>query len=143
MRDLIRARTAATPGLPVAPRLFTGRKIWSPAHRRWLAGLSFAHPSKQIVLQEQMDAIAEADQRRDRLDEQIREAVRSWSMAPVSAAAVVAGSQSGLERMVPVWGQGKFGNGFRELRPSGTVDGRLRFTAWEILIGARPWPRRI
>jgi transposase len=94
MRDLIRARTAAMEAVRRARqqlqgfllrhnRLFAGRKTWSPAHRRWLAGLSFAHPAQQIVLQEQIDAIAEAERRRDRLDEQIREAARSWPMAPV------------------------------------------------------------
>jgi transposase len=67
-------------------RLFTGRKTWSPAHRRWLAGLRFDHSAQQIVLQEQIDAIAEAEQRRERLDEQIRELASGWSMAPVVAA---------------------------------------------------------
>src|SRR5204863_4112260 len=96
-RDLIRARTAAMEAVRRARqqlqgfllrhnRLFAGRKAWSPAHRRWLAGLSFAHPTQQIVLQEQIDAIAEAEQRRDRLDEQIRELVPGWSLAPVVAA---------------------------------------------------------
>src|ERR671913_1464737 len=72
MRDLVRARTAAMETLRRARqqlqgfllrhgRVFTGRKTWSPAHRRWLAGLSFAHPAQQIVLQEQIDAIEQAD----------------------------------------------------------------------------------
>jgi transposase len=63
--------------------VFTGRKTWSPAHRRWLAGLRFAHPAQQIVLQEQIDTIEEAERRRDRLGQQIRELVPDWSMAPV------------------------------------------------------------
>ena len=67
-------------------RVFAGRKTWSPAHRRWLAGLSFAHPAQQVVLQEQIDAITEAERRRDRLGEQIRGLARDWSMAPVVAA---------------------------------------------------------
>ena len=66
--------------------MFTGRKTWSPAHRRWLAGLRFAHPAQQIVLQEQIDAIEEAERRRDRLGQQIRELVPDWSMAPVVTA---------------------------------------------------------
>jgi transposase len=97
MRDLIRARTAAMETVRRARqqlqgfllrhgRVFTGRKAWSPAHRRWLAGLRFAHPAQQIVLQEQIDAIAEAERRRDRLGEQIRELVPTWSLAPVVAA---------------------------------------------------------
>jgi transposase len=97
MRDLIRARTAAMEAVRRARqqlqgfllrhgRVFSGRKTWSPAHRRWLAGLRFAHPAQQIVLQEQIDAIAEAERRRDRLAEQIRELVPDWAMAPVVAA---------------------------------------------------------
>ena len=50
------------------------------------AGLRFAHPAQQVVLQEQIDAIGEAERRRDRLAGQIRELVPSWSLAPVVAA---------------------------------------------------------
>ena len=35
------------------------------------------------MLQEQIDAITEAERRRDRLSEQIKELARDWSMAPV------------------------------------------------------------
>jgi transposase len=97
MRDLIRARTAAMEAVRRArqqlqgfllrhDRVFTGRKAWSAAHRRWLAGLRFAHPAQPIVLQEQIDAISEAERRRDRLSEQIKELAQDWSMAPVVAA---------------------------------------------------------
>jgi transposase len=97
MRDLVRARTAAMEavrrarqqlqGFLLRPgRVFTGRKAWSPAHRRWLAGLRFAHPAQQVVLQEQLDAIDEAERRRDRLGQQIRELVPDWPMAPIVAA---------------------------------------------------------
>jgi len=97
MRDLIRARTAVMETVRRSrqqllgfllrhDRVFTGRKTWSPAHRRWLAGLRFAHPAQQIVLQEQIDAIAEAERRRNRLGEQIRELVSDWSMAPIVTA---------------------------------------------------------
>src|SRR6478672_4858762 len=67
-------------------RVFTGRKAWSPAHRRWLAALRFEHPAQQVVLQEQIDTIDEAERRRDRLEAQIRELVPGWSLAPVVAA---------------------------------------------------------
>jgi transposase len=97
MRDLVRARTAAMETVRRArqqlqgfllrhDRLFTGRKAWSPAHRRWLARLRFAHPAQQIVLQEQIDAIDEAERRRDRLGQQIRELMPDWPMAPVVTA---------------------------------------------------------
>jgi transposase len=97
MRDLVRARAAAMEAVRRARqqlqgfllrhgRVFTGRKTWSPAHRRWLAGLRFAHPAQQIVLQEQIDAIDEAERRRDRLGQQIQELVPDWSLAPVVTA---------------------------------------------------------
>ena len=97
MRDLVRARTAAMEAVRRArqqlqgfllphDRVFTGRTTWSPAHRRWLAGLRFGHPAQQVVLQEQLDAVAEAERRRDRLEAQIRELVPGWSLAPVVTA---------------------------------------------------------
>jgi transposase len=97
MRDLVRARTAAMEAVRRARqqlqgfllrhgRVFTGRKAWSSAHRRWLAGLRFEHPAQQIVLQEQIDVIEEAERRRDRLGEQIRVLARDWSLAPVVTA---------------------------------------------------------
>src|SRR3954463_9830771 len=59
-RDLVRARPAAPEAVRRARqqlqgfllrhgRVFAGRKTWSPAHRRWLAGLRFEHPARQIV----------------------------------------------------------------------------------------------
>src|SRR4051794_34054111 len=60
VRDLARARTAAMEAVRRARqqlqgfllrhgRVFAGRKAWSPAHRRWLAGLRFEHPARQVV----------------------------------------------------------------------------------------------
>jgi transposase len=97
MRDLVRARTAAMEAVRRARqqlqgfllrhgRVFAGRKTWSPAHRRWLAGLRFEHPAQQVVLQEQIDTVDEAERRRDRLEAQIRELVPGWSLAPVVTA---------------------------------------------------------
>jgi hypothetical protein len=40
--------------------MFGGRKHWSVAHRRWLAGQKFEHPAQQIVFQDAVDAIAES-----------------------------------------------------------------------------------
>jgi len=56
---------------------------WPPARRRWLAKQSFEHPARQIVFQEAIEAIIDADQRWQRPEQQI---VPSWSMAPVFAA---------------------------------------------------------
>jgi transposase len=116
MRDLVRARTAAMEAVRRArqqlqgfllrhDRVFTGRKAWSPAHRRWLAGLRFAHPAQQIVLQEQIDAVEEAERRRDRLGQQIRELAPDWSLAPVVTAlqAMRACRRCVASRSFPPW----------------------------------------
>src|SRR5919206_2367596 len=119
MRDLVRARTAAMETLRRARqqlqgfllrhgRVFAGRKAWSPAHRRWLAGLRFGHPAQQIVLQEQIDAIDEAERRRDRLGQQIRELARGWSLAPVVAALQAMRGVALLSAVVLAAGVGDF-----------------------------------
>src|SRR3982751_4013933 len=100
MRDLVRARTAAMEavrrarqqlqGFLLRPgRVFAGRKTWSPAHRRWLAGLRFEHPAQQIVLQEQLDAIEEGERRRDRLGAALRGVRGGGSLSAVVRAAGV------------------------------------------------------
>jgi len=97
VRDLVRAREAAGEDLRKKRqqlqsfllrhgRTFTGRKAWSPAHSRWLAAQKFEHPAQQIVFQDQVDVIADASKRLERLDAQLVELVPTWSMAPVVAA---------------------------------------------------------
>ena len=97
VRDLVRAREAASWDLRRKRqqllsfllrhgRGFTGRRHWSRAHARWLAGQAFAHSAQQIVFQDQLDAIADAQARLARLDRQLAELVPDWSMAPVVAA---------------------------------------------------------
>jgi transposase len=94
VRDLVRAREAASDDrrrkrqqllsfLLRHGRVYSGGGHWTLAHRRWLAKQSFAHPAQQIVFQESIDAIADADQRLRRLEQQLAVIVPSWSMAPV------------------------------------------------------------
>src|SRR3954447_10810665 len=97
VRDLVRARDAAAQDLRHKRqqvlsfllrhgRIFTGHRHWSRAHLRWLAGQAFDHPAQQIVFQDQVDAVADAQARLERLDHQLAELVPTWSMAPVVAA---------------------------------------------------------
>jgi transposase len=94
VRDLVRAREAASQDfrkkrqrllsfLLRHSRIFTGRKHWTLAHLRWLAGQKFEHPAQQIVFQDAVDEIEDAAARLRRLDEQLLAIVPSWSMAPV------------------------------------------------------------
>ena len=96
-RDLVRAREAAGEALKRARqqlqsfllrhgRVYTGRKPWTRAHSRWLAGLQFDHPAHHIVLAEYRQAIEDAEVRLQRLTRQVTETAASWSMAPVVAA---------------------------------------------------------
>jgi transposase len=64
-------------------RIYSGSGHWTLAHRRWLAKQAFEHPAQQIVFQEAIDAIADADQRLHRLEQHLALLVPSWSMAPV------------------------------------------------------------
>jgi transposase len=97
VRDLVRAREVASRDLRKKRqqqlsfllrhgRIFTGRKHWSLAHRRWLADQKFQHPAQQIVFQDAVNAIEDAAARLRRLDEQLVAIVPSWSMAPVVTA---------------------------------------------------------
>jgi transposase len=94
VRDLVRARETAAQDLRRKRqqllsfllrhgRIFDGRRHWTLAHRRWLAGQSFAHPAQQIVFQDAIEAIEEALVRLRRLEQQLVAIVPSWSMAPV------------------------------------------------------------
>jgi len=97
MRDLVRARATAGRVLAQArqhlqgfllrhERIYRGPRAWTLAYRRWLTTVRFDHPAQQIVLQDYIHAVADAEARRDRLTRQIEELLPSWSMAPVVGA---------------------------------------------------------
>lgn len=94
MRDLVRARATAGRVLAKArqhlqgfllrhERIYRGPRAWTLAYRRWLTTVRFDHPAQQIVLQDYIHAVEDAEARRDRLTRQIEELVPSWPMAPV------------------------------------------------------------
>ena len=69
-------------------RVYSGRSRWTQAHFRWLEEQSFEHPVQQVVFQEYVDAVVGAQRRVSGLDDQIRQAVSSWSLRPVVDALV-------------------------------------------------------
>jgi transposase len=94
MRDLIRARATAVRVLSKArqhlqgfllrhERIYHGARAWTLAYRRWLTTVRFDHPAQQIVLQDYIHAVHDAEARRDRLTRQIEDLLPGWSMAPV------------------------------------------------------------
>lgn len=94
MRDLIRARATAVRVLGKARqhlqgfllrhgRIYQGKKGWTGAYRRWLARVRFGHPAQQVVLQDYIHAVEDAEVRVERLASQIEELLPNWSMRPV------------------------------------------------------------
>src|SRR6516164_8601454 len=97
MRDLVRARATAAKVLSKARqhlsgfllrhgKIYSGVRTWTQAYRRWLTTVRFDHPAQQIVLQDYIDAVTDAERRVDRLTRQITEHLPDWSMAPVATA---------------------------------------------------------
>jgi transposase len=97
MRDLVRARATAAKVLSKARqhlngfllrhgKQYSGLRTWTQAYRRWLTTVCFDHPAQQIVLQDYIHAVTDAEQRIDRLTRQIEELLPNWSMAPVATA---------------------------------------------------------
>jgi len=97
VRDLTRARESAMIDLKVKRqqllsfllrhgRNFPGGKNWTKMHARWLAAQTFIHPAQQIVFQDQIEAIHAAQVRLATLEQQLREIVPTWTMAPVVSA---------------------------------------------------------
>jgi hypothetical protein len=94
MRDLVRARATAGRVLTKARqhltgfllrhgRSYGGARAWTLAHRRWLTTVRFDHPAQQIVMQDYIHAVEDAEKRIIRLVEQIEKLLEHWSMAPV------------------------------------------------------------
>ena len=94
MRDLIRARATAVRVAGKARqhlqgfllrhgRIYPGKKGWTKAYRRWLPTVRFTHPAQQVVLQDYIHAVTDAEARIERLTTQIAALIPSWSLAPV------------------------------------------------------------
>lgn len=94
MRDLVRARATAVRVTGKARqhlqgfllrhgRIYPGKKGWTVAYRRWLTTVRFEHPAQQIVLQDYIHSVTDAETRIERLTGQIADLLPSWSLAPV------------------------------------------------------------
>ncbi|WP_198024883.1 hypothetical protein [Bradyrhizobium sp. Cp5.3] len=74
MRVLGKARQHLQGFLLRHGRIYAGKKGWTLAYRRWLTTVRFAHPASQIVLQNYIHAVTDAEVRVDRLTKQIERA---------------------------------------------------------------------
>ncbi|SMF56548.1 Transposase [Xaviernesmea oryzae] len=94
IRDVVRARRQAKNDLSAAKtalksfllrhdRRFTGKAIWGKAHWRWLSDQTFDFPHQQFVYEEYKRRIHELEDRCDRLNEVLAQAVSGWALAPL------------------------------------------------------------
>lgn len=94
MRDLVRSRATAVSVAGQArqhlqgfllrhSRIYPGKKGWTKAYRRWLSTVRFEHPAQQIVFQDYIHAVTDAEARVERLTKQIADLLPGWSLAPV------------------------------------------------------------
>ncbi len=93
MRELVRARATAMRVLGKARqhlqgfllrhgRIYAGKKGWTLAYHRWLTTVRFDHPASQIVLQDYIYAVTDAEARVNCLTKRIEELAPQWSMTP-------------------------------------------------------------
>jgi transposase len=94
LRDLSRGRDNAMQDLKCSKRRlksfllrqdirYEGRANWTPAHLRWLARVVCPTPPQQIVFQEYVRAVTEQQERLQRLESELHEAVKSWRLYPM------------------------------------------------------------
>lgn len=67
-------------------RVYCGKSRWTKTHWRWMEQVKFAIPVQQIVFQEYVDTVKEAQRRVVALESQMREALKGWSLGPVAEA---------------------------------------------------------
>jgi len=96
LRDLTRARQAAQEELTRARNrltklllrlgIATPASAWSKVYREWLQSLRLAQPLQQVVLEEERLAVAQAEQRLERLSVTIEQVARTGPHAALTGA---------------------------------------------------------
>lgn len=64
-------------------KIYGGKCRWTQAHFRWLAELRLDQPLPQIVLEEYLGAVRQAQARVTALEQEMIRALADWSLAPV------------------------------------------------------------
>ena len=83
MRDLKRSTRRLKSFLLRQDIRYEGRATWNAAHLRWLAEVVCPTAPQQIVFQEYLRAVNEQEERRQRLERELHEAVKGWRLYPV------------------------------------------------------------
>ena len=91
LRDLVRARAAAVSdltrckqrigGFLLRQDIRYGGKPWSKKHRVWLSRLGFEELAHRLMFAELLEAMDQAQARRERLEQHIEELWPQWSLA--------------------------------------------------------------
>jgi transposase len=64
-------------------RVYAGKKGWTLPYRRWLTTVRFDHPAQQVVLQDYIHSVHDAEERDRPADEADRGSGCTWSKAPI------------------------------------------------------------
>jgi transposase len=64
-------------------KVYGGKSRWTQMHWRWLREVKFEQPVQQVVLQEYIDTVRSLQRRVKQLEEQMREALKGWSLGQV------------------------------------------------------------
>jgi hypothetical protein len=67
-------------------RIYPGKKTWGPAHVNWLMAQKLEHREQRIAFEELLEGMRQEEERVQRLEEAIRDAVPEWSLAEVATA---------------------------------------------------------
>ena len=86
VQDLRRGRAQLKAFLLRNGYRYTGKSAWTEAHRRYLRELVLPHPAQRVVLEDAIAAVACAEDRITRLEEQMEALLPDWPMQPVVAA---------------------------------------------------------
>jgi len=79
----LRARQRLNAFLLRHSKVYPGKSKWIPAHFRWLETVRFDTPVQQVVLEEYVDNVKDAQRRVVGLEKQMRAVLPNWSLAPV------------------------------------------------------------
>ncbi|MBW2174671.1 MAG: IS110 family transposase [Deltaproteobacteria bacterium] len=60
-----------------------GKSKWTQRYYRWLSEVKLESPVEQIVFEEYVDAVKQAEMRVASMEEEMRNALTSWSLSPV------------------------------------------------------------
>ena len=64
-------------------KVYPGRSKWTKAYFRWLESIRFETAAQQIVLQEYIDMVKDAQQRVATMEQEMRKALEGWNMKPI------------------------------------------------------------